>query len=444
MEYLELDATTLKDLEIFECDKGGISLFEFCNQTRSKGGELRLRARMEKPWSDASRILATQASLGFINAYPQAFDKRPNGFTTTCVEDYLHGILPYVSHSNFIEFTMGAWSLWAANDRCYYEIIKGVRIGCKFIHSLRNFVAQFKSLEPLGELAEILAEMNTLLGRPAIAGLPDTTTEFGLFRELFLLRIDQTFRVRESDTLQRLLALVYELDALSAMAETMRLHNFGFPEIASGDMAVIAEGLVHPYVDNAVPNPVELNQQHRGLFLTGPNMGGKTTYLRAFALGLYFAHLGMGVPARSFRFVPIEKLYSSISLSDNLHHGVSYFKAEALRVKEVSQAIVDGHKVVAIMDEPFKGTNVKDTLEASLAILNYFAARSNALFMFSSHQVELRGELEKAEMPIDCRCFSAVEDEEFLRFDFKLRPGVSSQRIGMRVLSEVGVFSLFA
>ena len=129
------------------------------------------------------------------------------------------------------------------------------------------------------------------------------------------------------------------------------------------------------------------------------------------------------------------------SLHDDLRNGVSYFRAEALRVKAIAQAIAEGYRVVAILDEPFKGTNVKDALDASLAILERFAARRDCLFMFSSHLIELSERLSSTGQ-IDCRYFEAEEGEGRLRFDYLLRPGVSSQRLGMRVLREEGVFEL--
>jgi DNA mismatch repair ATPase MutS len=190
-----------------------------------------------------------------------------------------------------------------------------------------------------------------------------------------------------------------------------------------------------------VANPLELNQDRRVLFLTGPNMAGKTTYLRAVATALYFAHLGMGVPAHRFHFVPVQSLLTSISVSDNLNDGVSFFRAEALRVKAVAQAIANGHRVIAIMDEPFKGTNIKDAFDASLAILQRFAMSEDCLFMVSSHLIELSERL-SADLHVDYQYFEAEEQEDQLRFDYVLRPGVSSQRLGMRVLREEGVFDL--
>lgn len=213
------------------------------------------------------------------------------------------------------------------------------------------------------------------------------------------------------------------------------------PTIESGPLCIQGEEITHPFVENMVTNPVSLSQDCRLLFLTGPNMAGKTTYLRSCAIALYLAHLGMGVPARSFSFVPAQRLFSSITLADNIHDGVSYFHAEALRIKELAQALADGQRVIALLDEPFKGTNVKDAFDASSAILERFSTKSGSLFMFSSHLIELCDQMSSINQ-VDCRYFEAGETEERLHFEYILRSGVSSQRLGMRVLEEEGIFEL--
>jgi DNA mismatch repair protein MutS len=163
-------------------------------------------------------------------------------------------------------------------------------------------------------MAPLVREMQTLLDRPRLAQVPDDETG-GVWK---ILRIDQTFRLHEKEGIRRLLELVYEMDALVAMADVTSQHGFALPSIESGAVRLEAEGLFHPFIPNPVANILELSQDRRLLFLTGPNMAGKTTYLRAAATALYLAHLGMGVPARIFSFVPIQRLLTSISMNDDL------------------------------------------------------------------------------------------------------------------------------
>jgi DNA mismatch repair ATPase MutS len=439
-DVLVLDAHTLKDLEVFESDTGGASLFDLCNQTCNEGGAAALRRRMQSPWSSAVRIKATQESLAFILAERRAFETLPSlAYTTGRVQYYLDDILRLVTYDNAVEFGIAVFDVRFNHGRVYDKIVRGVQFACQLIRTLRHFSAQAELDSAAGELGPLIEEMRSLLGHSALSGVPDE--ELGGVGPWRILRLDQVFRLHEKGTIARLVQLTYETDALVSLADVTGKHAFVLPRLEDGSLRAHAEGLVHPLVRNAVANPVELDQERRVLFLTGPNMAGKTTYMRAFATALYLAHLGMGVPARTFHFVPAERLFSSISLNDDLRNGISYFHAEALRVKAIAQAVAEGHRVVALMDEPFKGTNVKDALDASLAILERFAAREGCLFMFSSHLIELSERL-SAVARIDCRYFEAEEGEGRLRFEYLLRSGVSSQRLGMRVLREQGIFEL--
>ena len=343
-----------------------------------------------------------------------------------------------ITQENSLEFGLGALDLWANHDNFYKSISNGVHVSCEVIRTLRRFIDQASLAKAEGEITGLLDELRDLLRASRLSTIPDSKFHSWPWR---VLRFDQLFRFREREAMDRLQQLTHEIDALISLADVTKEYGFTMPEIATGQMAVNGEQLTHPFIRKPIANPVSLDQNKRVLFLTGPNMAGKTTYLRAFATAVYFAHLGMGVPATGFRFVPAEHLFSSISLSDDLHRGVSYFRAEALRVKSIAQAVAAGRRVIAIMDEPFKGTNVKDAFDASQAILERFAGKADCLFMFSSHLIELSEKLAIADR-IDCRYFDADETQSQLQFDYRLREGVSNQRLGMRVLQEEGIFDL--
>jgi DNA mismatch repair ATPase MutS len=170
-------------------------------------------------------------------------------------------------------------------------------------------------------------------------------------------------------------------------------------------------------------------------------MAGKTTYLKACGTAIYLAHLGMGVPARRLRFSPCDSLFSAITLADNVREGVSFFRAEALRVRRVAQALADGRRVFALLDEPFKGTNVKDAVDASHVVFERFAEAEDSVFLVSSHLTEV-GEALEPLPTVACARFEADEAHGPLRYDFVLRPGISTQRLGVRVLRDEGVFEL--
>lgn len=437
---LVLDAHTLKDLEVFSADNDLPSLFDYCNLTRFDGGARVLRRRMASPSADAEKIQATQDSIRFIMANRELFTKMPSAYAANKVDHYFHEVLPIALKEQALEFGLEVLSLWLNHDRHYSAISLGVQMTCRYLRLLKEFVAIPELGGASGELKSLLGEIQTLLALPRITSVPEYSEGSSPWR---LIKLDQVFRLHEKSHIARLQELLHEIDALVSLADVTAKQGLVLPDVETGPLRVSGEGIVHPFVDQAVGNPVQLDQSQRLLFLTGPNMAGKTTYLRAFATAVYFGHLGMGVPARSFRFVPAERLFSSISLTDDLRGGVSYFRAEALRVKAIAEAVASGKKVVALMDEPFKGTNVKDALDASQIMLERFSEQHDCLFMFSSHLIEL-AEILGSRTQIDCRYFQAETSVGRLNFDFTLRAGVSDQRLGMRVLEEEGVFELLS
>jgi len=450
-EIMWLDVATQEDLNLFGTDgpepvikpaedhqPDTDSLFGFCNYTRSEGGERVLRRRMQEPWATAERIHNTQQALRFIQVQRDAFATLPAAYVAPNAERYTRDSLPIIKDNNRFEFALSAFSLWANEDRFYIRITRGVELTCRLVRTLREFLGHLDQDLPGGELAPLLLKLQNLLETPALDAIPDEKTDRKFWHTL---RLDQIFRWREKPVIDQLFGLVYELDALVALTDATSKNGFVFPELENGPVHISASELSHPFLPDAIANPVELDQNKRVLFLTGPNMAGKTTYLRAVATAIYFAHLGMGVPAQRFRFVPVDCLLTAISLRDDINEGVSFFRAEALRVKAVAEAIAAGRKVVAIMDEPFKGTNVKDAFDASVAILERFASKPECLFMVTSHLIEVSEQLDPS-LPISYQYFEAQEARNRLRFDFVLHPGVSSQRLGMRVLKEEGIFEL--
>lgn len=438
-DEMVMDSQTYKDLEIFEGEGGASSLYDLFNTTRSAGGAKALKARMRKPWATTEKIRAVQESLTFIRQNRAAFERLLSDTTTGTVEKYLSGSLPLVTKDTNFEFWMWALEVRFGDFRPYSRIVRGVQGASTMIRALRMVAATPELLSAPGEVGALIGEMRTLLARPALT-LVGGADRWDL-SAWKILRIDRMFRLLERGTIERLLDLACDLDALVAMADAVDRQGFVMPEIVDGPLEVRGEAVTHPFITEAVPNPIALDQQRRMLFLTGPNMAGKTTYLRCCGISLYLAHLGMGVPARSFRFSPCERLFSSISVNDNVRAGVSFFRAEALRVKAIALAVTGGYRVVALMDEPFKGTNVKDALDASQAVLARFAEKDGTMFLVSSHLIEL-GERMLESGLVDLQHFEASEQEGRLRFEYILRPGVSSQRLGMRVLREEGIFEL--
>ena len=228
------------------------------------------------------------------------------------------------------------------------------------------------------------------------------------------------------------------------MASAANSLAWTFPElIDSPDFLLEAEGVFHPFVENPVPNPARLSGGEPLVFLTGPNMAGKTTYLRAVAILVHLTQTGMPVPAASARLTPVEALFTSLNPSDNLKAGVSFFVAEVMRVKAAASLLAEGRRALVLFDEVFKGTNVKDALEASAEVITGFAKARRSGLIFSSHLSELV-EVLRHNPAIRFCCFDGEIVKGSPSYSYELREGVSDKRFGLLLLREAGIPELIA
>src|SRR5262249_43973808 len=176
----------------------------------------------------------------------------------------------------------------------------------------------------------------------------------------------------------------------------------------------------------------------RVCLVTGPNMAGKSTFLKAIAVAVLLAHLGSGVPATSMEFVPVATLFSSVRIADNLNAGESFYLAEVRRIGALARALSEHGSAVAVIDEPFRGTNVHDAAEATLAVISRLSAHPSALVLVASHLGEVVPTI-AGDPRIALLCFTADVSGEQPHFDYRLRDGVSAQRLGMTLLRQEGV-----
>ncbi|MEX2283124.1 MAG: hypothetical protein WEE89_11635 [Gemmatimonadota bacterium] len=438
-DELLIDRTTFRDLEVFESSGGAQSLFSFLNRTRTYGGSTALRNRLRRPWRSAARIAGVQDSLRFIRDHRELFGALPNEGTISALERYVHSGLPIITTVNNFEWLLEALEVRISEVKEYFHIRRGVEHTTHLIQRLHGLAVASQKAGVPGEVAMLLAEV-TATSHDLVAAITSYKDhEDPSFRTV--LRLDRRFRHDERPSIMRLMQLAFELDALVALADVMGLCGWTLPEIDEEHADLVADGLYHPFLTEAIPNSLALRDPRRLLFLTGPNMAGKTTFLRSLGVSLYLAHIGMAVPARSLRFCPCDAFFTAVSVTDNLMQGISFFRAEALRIKQIVAATVDGQRVIAIMDEPFMGTNLKDAIDAADAVLGGLARSRYGQFFVSSHLIELAESLAGTD-GVEFRHFEANEAEGTLSFDFVLRPGVSDQRLGMRVLREEGVIDL--
>ncbi len=193
--------------------------------------------------------------------------------------------------------------------------------------------------------------------------------------------------------IQRTAQSLAQLDVLAAFAEGARLHNYCRPEIAEEGVIQIQEGR-HPVLDQAlfeerfVPNDTELNQVAQQIVLiTGPNMAGKSTFIRQVALLALLAHTGSFVPAAHARIDLIDRIFTRIGASDDLSRGQSTFMVEMSETANILNNAT--RRSLVILDEIGRGTSTFDGLSLAWAIVEFLHNQAGAKTLFATHYHEL-------------------------------------------------------
>jgi hypothetical protein len=264
-----------------------------------------------------------------------------------------------------------------------YRYIKGsLKEIIDFVYTFFETIRDKKDGTP-HLLRRIHDELASLINDPDF--IKAAGTKNNKIRFWSILRSDRIFRTRLKKAFQEILERYYEVDALISMAITTAEQNFSFPDmINDNDPVFEVAGLYHPLLPNAVPYDINLAGISNFVFLTGPNMAGKTTFLKASGIAVYLAHLGMGIPARSARISYFDRLLTSLNITDSIASGYSFFYSEVKRVKQLAEHLKDGERIFSIFDELFRGTNVKDAFDASKMIISGWSVEHQHIYSVSN------------------------------------------------------------
>ncbi len=210
--------------------------------------------------------------------------------------------------------------------------------------------------------------------------------EFELFEQVVKNLLEHTIAI------QNLAQLIAQIDCLSSLAQLALEKKYVKPTLTS-DKALSIENGRHPVVEHFigntfVPNPTHLTEQKRFLLLTGPNMAGKSTYIRQVALIILLAHIGSFVPA-DHAIIPLcDRIFARIGASDALHKGLSTFMVEMTETARILHHLTE--KSVVIFDEIGRGTGTQDGMSIAQAIAEYVATvPTHPFIFFATHYHEL-------------------------------------------------------
>ncbi|MEN3277929.1 MAG: mismatch repair protein MutS [Massilia sp.] len=239
--------------------------------------------------------------------------------------------------------------------------------------------------------------------------------------------------------LQRVAAGIAQIDTLVALTSHALHNNWCAPQLVSEPCLTIVEGrhpVVEKQIERFIANDCRLSNERRLLLITGPNMGGKSTFMRQTALIVLLAYVGSYVPAASATIGPIDRIFTRIGANDDLAGGRSTFMVEMTE----SAAILNGateHSLV-LMDEVGRGTSTFDGLALAWAIARHLIDNSRSFTLFATHYFELT-QLPEAHPSAANVHLSAVEHKDTIVFLHAVQDGPASQSYGLQVAQLAGV-----
>ena len=439
---MELDKTTYLDLSIFNREDE-YSLFHKLDFTTTSGGREYLRTLFSNPLKDIDAIHNRQQMLQFLLEKEDAWPPMITNGTIVVVENYLNAEIEPISTSEGPLLYVNA----LITKTIYAPDFGFIKFS---FDQLLNLINGFRYLTETFQAAEAPANLRLLLERARILinqrEFHDIVAmhERGTLNFVQILRYDKLIRRKHKKVLWELTELYTRLDAYHSMAMAIRHFRLNFPMFSEeGKPHIEIKQLYHMILPQPVAYDVAMDPHRHFIFLTGANMAGKTTFIRAVGIAVFLAHLGMGVPAENMRLSFFHGILSNIDVKDNIFKGESYFYNEVQRIKNTIIKISDGKNWLILIDEMFKGTNVEDAKNCSLAVIRGLLNNHRCLYILSTHLYEIAEEL-RGEDQIIFKYFQSEVIDDNLHFTYGLKDGIAKEKIGYLILRKEKVIELLA
>lgn len=436
-----IDKQTLDDLNIFG-KRGKDSVYALFNRTITRGGSEQLEQMFRNPLSDAAAIYARISKIRFFQDQAIHFIFSADLVECACLYLEQDDQRSQLSHDTNalqrrLKKIMGA-------DTDFQLLKKGILALISIFQGLQKQLNAIQSLIPAQHpYTTEIEEMQKLLM------VPDWKILFTprALRPSFddLTGFDKVLRFVHREKVQRLLSYLYNMDVYIAIGRVVGERGFVFPELLEKNLhSIHIDNMYHPELKHPVPNSISISPEQNIIFLTGANMAGKSTFMKSFGIAVYLAHMGFPVPAEKMQFSVRDGMLTTINLPDNLDMGYSHFYVEVLRVKKVAGLLRQQKNMLIMFDEMFRGTNVKDAYEATVAITSGFAQKPNSLFVVSTHIMEAGETLQQKHNNINYLFLPTRLEAQVPVYTRILEKGISADRHGMIIIKNEGILNMLS
>jgi DNA mismatch repair ATPase MutS len=431
------DKQTLDDLSLLGKFNPG-SVFSLFNQVKTRGAEKLLDAMFLHPLSDVEAINNRSAIFRYFNEHPVSFpfdDKQ------------LERMASYMDEGGDGSYVPALWELsrkkMAAvlvKDDTYDLVLTGIDSSIAVLGACEKLLQQLEKEgrdkdQPWSKWSAIV---RTIIKDARFAAFYKPSRSL-----MDNVRLHHMLTGIFRSQLKTLLELIYETDLYVAVAGVAKAKGFSYAQALPKERNILeAKGLRHPGLDRGVANSLSFNTDTNVLFLTGANMAGKSTLMKAAGILIYLAHMGFPVAATEVKFSVLDGVYSSVNVPDDLNKGYSHFYAEVLRVKKVAEEVASGKSLFVIFDELFKGTNVKDAYDATLAVTAAFTDFINCFFIVSTHIFEVGHALNNGGTQIGFEFLPTIMHNNVPQYTYKLEKGITTDRQGMIIIENEGILNM--
>lgn len=426
------DQQTISDIELFSQDTNNRSLFGFYDRTETRGGQELLYKVITSPISDLEFLEKRKSEIKFMFQIRSSLKLNKKHFDF--VEYYLNNKhIPL--KNNIIDAIYDGLRNKLKKSNDYYIIKEGIFILSKILYNLKEFLNGIQSMNlPKSLNADFnksLAYLNESLITQFLSDLPRNS---GSLKSKQVNMLDDYFRAKKRNELRFVIDTIYKIDFLQSQGRLLRDEHFSLPEFSNEkDQVFEAIDCVHPLLASQVPNSFRLDNKRSLCFITGPNMSGKSTFLKTVAILTYFSHLGLPVPAKRLTIPLFNGLFSLINISDSISQGFSHFYAEVNRIRILALEIKNNNQIVVVLDEMFRGTNVKDAYDGTKMVISLLSKIKGTFFFISTHILEV-ADYFAGTKSIDFKCFESVLNQDKPIYDYKLKEGITAERVGLQII----------
>lgn len=434
----DIDRQTLNDLAIFQNNNSRQSIYTLFSQTSTIGGHEALRHMFNQPLIDLAQIRERIDTFLYLDQHDVkiSFNKNDYDFAEFYLKKHYHA-KSFSAITRLIEKAIYAFKF---NDNEYYVIQTGISSVLSILDSLIKFAGALQDHLPK-KLQEFRSAILNTFDPDKLAWLKQLINKNKL-NPTDIAKADHFFRQIAYERMKALLAIAYQLDVYQSVCASGKMLGFTFPEVNDDNTGrLIIKGLFHPFIADAKSNDIEFSPHKNICFITGTNMAGKSSLLKSIGIAIYLSQIGFPVPAKHMVTSGFKGLITTINLADDVEQGHSHFYKEVLRVKQVAEKLNQSTDIFVIFDELFRGTNVKDAYDASLAIIAAFAEVKSCFFVVSTHIVEVAHELSSIENINFSYMETIFEDTNPIN-TYQLKKGITEERLGMWIVKNEGILEI--